>query len=180
MTDDQDLAERLCRLPEIRDVHVVHHPGGRRTVLLAQQGFAFGPLLRDAVLDEVPGEEELVDVVIVSRIPRSVRGAVDGAAAERLAGRVDLRYRYEAPRTDDERAVAALLLELLACRRVSMTDNLAALGADSIMIVELVNEVSRRFGATVDSVELFTSATVRDVVELIFTVAPSAWDGADR
>jgi acyl carrier protein len=56
--------------------------------------------------------------------------------------------------------------------RVSMTDSLPLLGADSLMLVELTAALGERFDVKVDAMELFEVGSVRGLTDLVFAQVP--------
>jgi acyl carrier protein len=168
-----DLAEAAGRLrghPEINEVAAVRSLGGRLYVLAVPRGFVYGPVLRDIVLDELEAEHPDVAVAVVRSLPCS-DGAVDPAACVALArAACDRRgvFAIEPPQTEEEKAVAAMLLDILSVKRLSMTDSLPLLGADSLVLVEISAAITERFGVTVNAMELFEVDDVRELVQLVF------------
>jgi acyl carrier protein len=162
---------RVRAQPEIDDVAAARSPGGRLYVLVKPQGMHYGPVLRDIVLDEIEAEHPDVAVAMVRDVPRVEDGAVDAPAFVALARQVveDGRwvFAFEPPETPEETAVAALLLEILSTRRVSMTDSLPLLGADSLVLVELSAAITERFGVTVNAMDLFEVDSVRELTQLV-------------
>jgi acyl carrier protein len=171
-----DLGEAGRRIrghPEISEVAGVRAPDGRLYVLVEQQGLMYGPVLRDIVLDEVEAEQPDIAVAVVPSLPRvDTDGAVDTAASVAVAQQAveDGRwvFRLDLPETEEEKAVAALVLEILGVRRVSMTDSLPLLGADSLVLVELSAAMSQRFGVTVNAMDMFDVDNVRELAQLAF------------
>jgi acyl carrier protein len=164
--------QRIRDQPEINEIVAVRSPGGRRYVLVEQQGFAFGPVLRDIVLDELEDGSD-VAVAVVRAIPRSATGGgeVDAAAAVALARSVAEESKWvfaiEPPETGEERAIADLLQEILHVKRLSMTDSLVLLGADSLVMVEIGVAIRNRFGVTVTAMDLFEADSIRDLARLV-------------
>jgi acyl carrier protein len=172
-----EAADRIRSHPEIRDVTGVLADGGRLYVLVEQQGFAYGTVLRDIVLDEIGPDHPDMAVAVVRDLPRIEGiGEVDNAASVELARRMTARptriFRYEPPASDQEKALASLLLEILPVDRVSMTDSLPLLGADSLMLVELTAALGERFDVKVDAMELFEVGSVRGLTDLVFAQVP--------
>ena len=165
-------AVRLRAQPEIREVAAARAADGRLYVLVEPQGFVYGAVLRDIVLDEVETQHADIAVAVVRGLPRNVAdGSVDPAASVTLAQEVvaDGRwvFAFEPAGTPEEKAVSELLLELLHARRVSMTDSLPLLGVDSLVLVELSAAITQRFGVTVNAMDLFDADSVRDVARLV-------------
>jgi acyl carrier protein len=167
---------RIRTHPEINAVAAARAPDGRLYVLVEQQGLMYGPVLRDIVLDEIEHEHPDVAVAVVPGLPRSADGAVDTGEAVAVARRLveDGRwvFRIEPPATGHEEAVVDLVREIVGARRVSMTDSLPLLGADSVVLVELGAAIRARFGVTVDVNDLFEVDSVRELAGLVFDPEP--------
>ena len=149
----------------------------RLYVLVEQQGLNYGPVLRDIVLDEIETEHPGVAVIVAREIPRTETGAVDPVASAGLGRQLAEHGRWvfgiDPPETEEEKIIASLLMEILGAKRLSMTDSLPLLGADSLVLVELSGAVTERFGVTLDAMELFDVDDVRDLVRLVFGGDPS-------
>src|SRR5690242_7996646 len=109
-----EAAQRMRAQPEIREIAAVRAPGGRLYVLVEQQGFVYGAVLRDIVLDEIEAQQPDVAVAVVRALPRTGEdGPVDPAAAVALAQRAVDEGRWvfavEPAETTEEKAVAEML-----------------------------------------------------------------------
>jgi acyl carrier protein len=167
LVDFGEAAARIRAYPEVNDVAAACSPDGCRYVLVEQQGFVYGTALRDIVLDELAPDDDNVVVAVVRKIPADSVSIVE--LARRTAEEGRWLFVMEAPQTQQEREVAALLTELLDLKRLSMADSLPLLGADSMVLVELSAAITERFGVTVNAMDLFDVDTVRDLVDLVFS-----------
>jgi acyl carrier protein len=169
-----EAAERIRDHPEIKEIAAVRSPDRRLYVFVEQQGLNYGPVLRDIVLDEIETEHPDAAVAMVRDVPRiDADGAVDKAACVDLAPQVAVRGRWvfaiDPAETEEEKIIASLLLEILNAKRLSMTDSLPLLGADSLVLVELSGAITERFGVTLNAMDLFDVDNVRDLVRLVFS-----------
>lgn len=168
-----DDADRIRRHPEIKDVAAVRSPGGRLHVLVERQGMVYGPWARDIVIDETEGRLGDLAVVVVSEMPRDGSGHVDPAGCVALGSRIEANpswvFAVEPPENEHEEAMAQLLSEMLPVRRVSMTDSLPVLGADSLVLVELTTAIQERFGIEPDVMDMFEADSVRELVRRVFS-----------
>ncbi|MFI8083400.1 amino acid adenylation domain-containing protein [Kitasatospora sp. NPDC086009] len=99
-------------------------------------------------------------VVELDELPLTPNGKVDrrrlpAAEPERPAARA-----WEAPRTDAERTVAALMAEVLDVERVGAHDDFFLLGGYSLLAIKLVLRLRRAFGIELTVGELFHAPTV--------------------
>lgn len=167
-----DGADRIRAHPEIAGCAAVRSPGDRLYVLVEQQGLTYGAVLRDIVLDEVGAIHPDIAVAVVPEIPMTGAGDVDQAAATALAERFGTVDRWvfalEPPADEREKAVAELVLDVLQAKRISMTDSLPLLGADSLVLVELSAAITEQFGVTVNGMDLFNVDDIRELTALVF------------
>jgi NAD(P)-dependent dehydrogenase (short-subunit alcohol dehydrogenase family) len=105
--------------------------------------------------------------------PGSAAGAAAGPSAadgRSDAGghpRPDLQNAFIAPGDDTERAVAAVWQRLLGIDRVGVHDNFFELGGTSLLGVQVMAEVNRRFGVEVPTVGLFEGPTVAALAAVV-------------
>ena len=167
-----DAADRLRAHPEIAGFAAVRAPGGTLYVLVESQGFVYGPVLRNIVHDELEDRYPDIAVAVVRAVPRRADGSVDPDVTVPLAQRIGADpvwvFPMEPAATDEERAVADLLTEVLGVRRLSMSDSLPLLGADSLVLVEISTLITERFGVTVNGMDLFQVDNVRELTKLVF------------
>ncbi|GAB3865268.1 acyl carrier protein [Micromonospora andamanensis] len=164
---------RLRERAEINDVAAVRSPDGRLYVLLERQGLVYGPWARDLVLDEVDEDHANVSVVVVGTVPRCARtGALDDAACiaigEQAAENPGRVFSLDPPATEEERVLSELIVELLPIRRLSMTDSLPMVGADSLVLAELSAALTVRFGVSLNAMTLFEADNVRELAAAVF------------
>jgi len=170
--DLEDAGDRVRAHPEISEFAAVRSPGGTLYVLVESQGFVYGPVLRNLVHDELEDQYPDIAVAVVRAVPRQADGSVDQDACLPLAQQISddpvWVFPMEPAATDEERAVAELLSEVLGVRRLSMSDSLPLLGADSLVLVEISAMITERFGVTVNGMDLFQVDNVRELTKLVF------------
>ncbi len=106
--------------------------------------------------------------VTLGRLPLTANGKVDrahlpdprAAAARRRAGPA-------APRTDDERAIAAIWAELLDAGEVGMEDNFFELGGHSLIATRMAARIAAQLGVRVGLREIFEARTVAGLAALV-------------
>ncbi|MFC7548672.1 acyl carrier protein [Plantactinospora sp. GCM10030261] len=165
--------QRLRERAEINDVAAVRSPDGRLYVLLERQGLVYGPWARDLVLDEIDEDHANVCVVVVGTVPRCAStGALDHTMcitlSERAAENPAWVFSLDPPVTAAEKMLSELITELLPIQRLSMTDSLPMVGADSLVLAELSAALTARFGVSVDAMRLFETDTVRELAVVVF------------
>jgi NAD(P)-dependent dehydrogenase (short-subunit alcohol dehydrogenase family)/acyl carrier protein len=91
-----------------------------------------------------------------SALTERLNSAQAGAAATR-----NLATPYAAPETDTELAVAELWRDAIGVDQVGIDDEFVDIGGDSLVAVQLVGRISKRFKADVSVAQLFEHRTVR-------------------
>ncbi|MFE9062442.1 non-ribosomal peptide synthase/polyketide synthase [Streptomyces violaceusniger] len=100
-------------------------------------------------------------VVVLDRLPLGSSGKLDRRAlpapvwAARATGHVE-------PRTETEKALAAIWAEVLGVERIGVEDNYFTLGGDSILSIQIVS-AARRAGIELTPRHLFVHQTVADL-----------------
>src|SRR5262249_3081335 len=94
--------------------------------------------------------------------------------------RAELRTPYVAPRTPLETEVAALWAELFGVAEVGVHDNFFEMGGHSLLAVQLLNRLHRRYAVELPVRSLFEDPTVaRFAARIARLHSPPAGDGAD-
>lgn len=129
------------------------------------RGLGVGDLRRDLV-ETLPLAMIPARFVEVGELPISRTGKIDRAALLRLAEEPETDAAV-APRGDVESWVADRFTELLGVQCISATDDLFALGGDSIVAARLASRVARDLGVTLSQRAVFTGATVAGIAAAI-------------
>ncbi|MEA2491913.1 MAG: hypothetical protein QOH21_3705, partial [Acidobacteriota bacterium] len=105
--------------------------------------------------------------VVMEKLPISPNGKVDRRAlpAPELS---DLTAELSAaPRTEDEKQLAAMWCDVLGLPRVGIHDDFFALGGHSLLATQLLSRISRDMGAEIPLRKLFDTPTVAGLAEAI-------------
>ncbi|QFQ99404.1 amino acid adenylation domain-containing protein [Streptomyces phaeolivaceus] len=129
------------------------------------EGAAVGvPELRAYVAERLPGYMVPAFFVLLEQLPLTVSGKTDHGALPAPEGTAQGDTEaYVAPRTDEERAVAAIWAGVLGTERIGLHDNFFAVGGDSIRAVRLVGallEGGHRYSVQ----DLFRHQTVAELL----------------
>ena len=109
-------------------------------------GAALDPdVIRKAVALKLPDFMTPARVILLDALPLSANGKVDRAALSTPTTR-PTPADFVPPRTDAERAMAAIWSELLRREPIGATDDFFALGGQSLLAVMLVARVKSAFG----------------------------------
>lgn len=167
--DPRHLRDLLRDDPLISDAEVVSGPPPlAATAVIAPQGFQPGHVLRDRVMALAGPAGQRIQVVLVLAVPRTGDGGLDPAEVRAATERPGTCYRYEPPATETERALVALVGEVLTdVQTVSVTDSLTALGGDSLTAVELILQIRERFGVDTDPQQVFDAESLRELAAVL-------------
>ena len=99
--------------------------------------------------------------VTLKELPLNANGKLD---TRRLPSpesfQIESPAHYVAPRTDTERAIAAVWQEVLSLARVSMDHSFFDVGGDSAMMVRVQNKLTRVLQKEIPITAMFTHPTV--------------------
>jgi acyl-CoA synthetase (AMP-forming)/AMP-acid ligase II/acyl carrier protein len=122
---------------------------------------------------------EVAEVVPVKRIPKTTSGKIqrhlleesyaDGEFAAELAQLSALRAAQRGPevhsRTDIEAKLKAICDAALAGKRVDIHDNLFEIGASSLKLIEIHEQIDREYPGKVELTELFDFPTIAELAQ---------------
>ena len=165
-----EIESALAALPGVREAAVLVHeasPGDRRLV-----AFVAGEVAESGLIE--PLRCRLSDAMVprtfvrLPRLPANANGKVDRKALAALAARAVAEEGAEeregtAPRTETERAVAAIWRELLGREGIGVDEDFFALGGHSLLVTQLASRLRRTFGIEFALNELFAGATVSSI-----------------
>ena len=140
--------------------------GGRLVAYVVRDGPGPQPEeLRQFVRMRLPAHMVPGGIVWLERFPLTPNGKLNRSA---LPSFQDLATsEYVAPRTDAERAVAAVWTDLLRVDRVSMTDGFFDLGGHSLLAIRLVSRIRDEMGIEVSLRDVFLHPTAAELASVI-------------
>ncbi|MEV7872681.1 amino acid adenylation domain-containing protein [Streptomyces sp. NPDC088124] len=103
--------------------------------------------------------------VVVEALPLTVNGKVDRRALPEPS--FEAGDGYVAPRTEAERALAAVWAEVLGVERVGVEDDFFELGGDSISSLKVVSRIRAALGAGLSPRALFDHPTVARLAQAV-------------
>jgi acyl-CoA synthetase (AMP-forming)/AMP-acid ligase II/acyl carrier protein len=120
---------------------------------------------------------EVADVVPVKRIPKTTsgkiqrhlleEGLVNGEFAADLQQLTALRQSLRGSQSSSQNQIEDNLLQIVAAalpgKRVDLTDNLFEIGASSLKLIEIHEQIDRRYPGLVDLTELFDFPTIAEL-----------------
>jgi amino acid adenylation domain-containing protein len=105
--------------------------------------------------------------VVLDAPPLTPNGKVDVDALPAPEWGQTTTSEHVAPRTETERALAAIWAAVLGVDDVGVTDNFFVLGGHSLMAVRLFGRIEERFGKKLPLTSLFRGATVEQLADMI-------------
>lgn len=102
----------------------------------------------------------------VERLPRTATGKVDRVALSAVANDID-RTPGDPAATSTERWLRTLWAELLGVENLGVEENLASLGATSLLVVRAISRLEREYGVSLSWTEVFQAPTVRELASLV-------------
>lgn len=140
-------------------------PAGPDTTRLVawMVGTAEEQVVRRAVAAELPDYMVPSSITSIAAMPLTPNGKVDVGA---LPAPVQGRGSAEAD-TDDERAVCAVMAEVLGVAEVGLDDDFFARGGHSLLAVGLINRLREELGAGLPLRAVFEASTPREMLGLL-------------
>ncbi|GAB2813217.1 non-ribosomal peptide synthetase [Lentzea nigeriaca] len=158
-----EVEEALRRHPSVRDAVVLADtPGTGQTRLVAYVVTDDVEPLRDHLRELLPPHMVPSLFVPMDRIPRATNGKLDRVNLPRPG--VAAAGVQEPPVTDQERAVAAVVCEVLGIGDIGLHDDFFELGGHSLQIPRIAVGVRERTGTDVSVKDVFLAPTVAGVV----------------
>ncbi|WKE67710.1 non-ribosomal peptide synthetase [Streptomyces sp. WP-1] len=121
--------------------------------------------LRAAVAARLPAHMVPAAVVVLDRMPLTPQNKIDRRALpapERTAAAGHL-----APRTDEERALAAIWADVLGVAEVGVTDDFFDLGGESILAARALSRIRDELGVRLTVRDIFSARTVAALAPLL-------------
>ncbi len=117
--------------------------------------------LRGALRRSLPEHMVPSSFVGIARVPLTSSGKVDRKALPDANVSATQRVGYAAPRTDEEKAVAEIMADLLDAETVGLHDGFFDLGGHSLLAVRLVTRLARMTGRDLPLRAVFEQPTVQ-------------------
>ena len=169
-----EVEARLQELPQVQEAVVLALDNQLVAYLvptdapLAHDVQAQGPwcdVLRERLLKSLPDYMVPTHLLLIERMPLSPNGKLDRTLLP--APQVSVSQRvFEAPRSDNERQLAAIWQQVLGVEQVGRQDNFFALGGDSIISIQVVSR-ARRAGLRLQPRDLFQQPTLQALAAVV-------------
>lgn len=139
-----------------------------RPAFRAVSGANLVPALRQYLRDTLPEYMVPSAFVPLEALPLTPNGKLDRQALPSPdAARQETATPFEAPATDVERKLAGIFRALLGLNEIGVDDNFFDLGANSLMMVQVVEKIRAELGIKMSLVRLFEFTTLRSLAGAI-------------
>lgn len=116
--------------------------------------------LREYLKDRLPDYMHPSAWLVLRQLPLTTNGKVDRRALPAPQGRPEELGEYVAPRTDMERTLAEIWIQLLPVDQVGVYDNFFELGGHSLLIMQLMERL-RRMGLSTSVRSVYQNPTLQ-------------------
>ncbi|MGW2367846.1 amino acid adenylation domain-containing protein [Streptomyces sp. NPDC001667] len=168
-----EIETALVAHPGVKDASVVVHThpesGKRLVAFYVADDSVLSTALREAVSAALPPYMVPSLFARLDALPLTRNGKVDRAALEarEVRERPETNADFRAPSTPLERELAALWAGLMGLDEVGVDDDFFELGGHSLMVTRIVAHVAERHGVELRPRDLYLSATVAELAEVV-------------
>jgi acyl carrier protein len=128
--------------------------------------------LRDFLAEKLPDSMMPSAFVILEALPLTPNGKVDRQALPAPdTTRPELEKDFVAPRTDVEKELERIWIEVLGLDRVGIHDDFFELGGHSLKAAQVINRVYSKMGVELPLISIFESPTIAEIAETILCLA---------
>jgi len=128
--------------------------------------------LRDFVAEKLPGHMHPAEYIVLGQLPLTPNGKVDRRLlpAPGKGGPA----RDMPPRNDAERALLSIALRVLQVDAIGIHQNFFDIGADSVQMVQILNEIRKTFDREAPITEIFRHPTISSLAASLAGEDPAA------
>lgn len=174
----------LSQHPAIRETAVAVHEDSGNQRLVAYIVFKVEKLtlieLRHYLQEKLP--EYLIPsaFVVLELLPLTPNGKIDRNTLRCLHPPAEQRNTLVTPRTPTEEKLAKLWAQVLSLEQVSVDDNFFTVGGDSLLAIQLIEQVQQQFQQEFPLSNLFLAPTIAQLATLLdqplANTSPTAFD----
>lgn len=150
-------------------VHIPDH-GERELVgfVELEAGAALtGAQIKTHVQSKLPSHMVPAEIVVVAAMPYTPNGKVDRPALIKLRGDTCRGRILRSPRTPVEEVISEIWKEVLSLNRIGIDDDFFELGGNSLLGMNLVAQIAKRFSVAVRVIDLFKYPTIDQIAQHI-------------
>lgn len=172
-----EIEAALVRHPAVRNTVVVtvnQLPGKNYLaayVVLEESATATVDELESFLQEKLPPQMVPSTFVFLNALPLTANGKVDRCALPQPnLGITELTQTSELPRNPVERVLMGIWGKLLGLEQINIHDNFFRLGGNSLLAVQLINEIRRTFEIELPLHHLFESPTIAELAPTLDTI----------
>jgi amino acid adenylation domain-containing protein len=165
-----EIEATLAAHPGVRSCTVLAREDVRRTKQLIGYVIAWNRQwirateLRNFLREKLPEYMVPAHFIFLDSFPLIQNGKIDRRALEAKAyDHTSADQQFVSPRSETEKKLAAIWMELLKIDRVGIHDDFFELGGDSLLAMRAMSQIWEIFGVTVSVRALFPSLTIADL-----------------
>jgi amino acid adenylation domain-containing protein/non-ribosomal peptide synthase protein (TIGR01720 family) len=170
-----EAALRAC--PDVSEAVVVVRDATLIAYVLPRNTTLAVPALRTALGQQLPAYMVPDRIIAIDELPLTPSGKIDRARLAAGAGEQPVERPYTAPRTDTERQLAAIWMQVLEVDRIGVDDRFLDLGGNSLKAILMVSRVLKAMGTKITIRHVFehdTIATLASALPRTTAAAPAA------
>ncbi|WP_432403712.1 amino acid adenylation domain-containing protein [Wukongibacter sp. M2B1] len=113
--------------------------------------------------------KELPDYMIpsyfvkIDKLPLTPNGKVDKRALPKHLGNIETGVKYEAPSNEIEKLLVEIYRDILAIDQIGINDDFFDLGGDSLKVVSLAADISKKLNIEVPVSQIFKNPTIKGI-----------------
>ena len=169
----EEIESALLRHPDVSEAAVVVEKGGNESDLVAMVAAANGQELLAAELlrflqSQLPVPMQPKSIIQLEQFPRSIQGAVDRVALQKLAEEKSTGSvaEYVAPRNQIEEKLAGIWAKIFGVEQVGIHDNFFRLGGHSLLATQVVAHINDVLHVELPLRRLFEAPTVAELARV--------------
>ncbi|HSE15897.1 MAG TPA: amino acid adenylation domain-containing protein [Pyrinomonadaceae bacterium] len=143
-------------------------PGNKQLVAYVVSTSVSGLELRAYLSEKLPEYMVPAAFVLLEKMPVTPNNKVDRDALPAPdVTRAHLDREFVPPQTELEQTIAELWQEALKVEKVSLHDNFFDLGAHSLIVVRVHNDLKQRLGREIPLIEIFKNASISELAKYL-------------
>ena len=140
-------------------------------VVLEESATATVDELESFLQEKLPSQMVPSTFVFLNALPLTANGKVDRRTLPQPnLGITELTQTSELPRNPVERVLMGIWGKLLGLEQINIHDNFFRLGGNSLLAVQLINEIRRTFEIELPLHHLFESPTIAELAQTLDTI----------
>jgi amino acid adenylation domain-containing protein len=123
------------------------------------------PLWRETLASQLPSQLVPHDFNLLEKMPTTLNGKIDRKAL--LQYKTNKKLKYTAPRTEEEKIVAAIWKESLNLENIDIFSNFFEMGGHSLIAVRVMSKLEQKTGIRLPLSSLFEHSTIEAFAKLV-------------